>query len=653
MSVHFGVDYYPEHWPEERWETDARLMRDMGVEVVRLAEFSWHKLEPADGVFDFAWLDRAIGILSQYGIKTVLGTPTAAPPLWMVNAHPEILPVDRTGRVRGFGGRHHDCQSNKTYREYIRRLVDKMSRHFSSSPDVIGWQIDNELGNSHKDLCFCQSCEKAFQEWLVRKYGTIERLNAEWGNAFWGQEADSFQDIPAPRITVVGENPSALLDWKLFHSDLIVDFLSFQEKIIRRNSPGKFITHNLMGFADVVNYYDLSASLDFVSHDNYPMIYGREDHVRPPHELSASFDFIRSVKQRPFWIMEEEAGITGQMEMGRNPAPGQLALWSLQAIAHGADCVVYFRWRTSAFGTEQYWHGILPHCGIPGRRYEELRSFIAKLSPLMDGIEGSMPEPEAAVFYSYREKYAMDEQKQSEGLSYLGQVLKYIKPLHDRNVSIDFVREDSDLGKYKLVIAPSVYITDKAIEDKFIDYVANGGHLALTMRTGVKDGSNLCKTDSFPPGRLSALTGALVEDYDPIGNDPVGLSYGGKAYGGTVWADILKLTDDGTEVLSRYTTGFYEGAAAITRKGGCYYIGTEPDDALTDRLVEDMLKASGIAMDNAGIELVKRGDFLFAINHSAEERPLPESKGYEIAAKSSPGSWLEGYGWAVLTRGRP
>lgn len=232
MGIHFGVDYYPEHWQRDRWETDAELMKEMGLTVVRMAEFSWHKLEPQEGKYDFAWLDDAIDLLGRYGIRTIVGTPTAAPPAWMANRYPEILPVDREGRIRGFGGRHHDCQSNAVYRGFVRKIVTAMAVHYKDNPNVIGWQPDNELGNSHHDLCMCESCRKNFQGWLEKKYGTVDRLNEAWGNAFWSQEYNEFSEVFTPRITVTGENPSAMLDWKCFCSDLIVDFMKEDRKSV-------------------------------------------------------------------------------------------------------------------------------------------------------------------------------------------------------------------------------------------------------------------------------------------------------------------------------------------------------------------------------------------------------------------------------------
>ena len=271
MNIRFGADYYPEHWDEKRLETDAKLMHDMGIDVVRMAEFSWSKLEPEKGIFQFDWLDNAINTLAKYNIRVVLGTPSAAPPAWIIEEIPDLLPLDSQGRVRGFGGRHHNCQSNIAYKEHIKRLVSKMAHHYKDNPNVIGWQIDNELGNSHNDLCHCKSCREHFQKWLQYKYKTIEQLNKEWGTNFWSQTYDKFEQIPTPMITPTSHNPSLLLDWKRFHSDLIVEFQQFQIDILREICPHQFITHNLMGFFNLIDYFDLADNLDFVSHDQYPM----------------------------------------------------------------------------------------------------------------------------------------------------------------------------------------------------------------------------------------------------------------------------------------------------------------------------------------------------------------------------------------------
>lgn len=400
MGIHFGVDYYPEHWPRERWETDAKLMQEMGVQVVRMAEFSWFKMEPAEGEFHFEWLEEAVALLDKYGIKSILGTPTAAPPAWIIEKNPEIQPIDRQGRRRHFGGRHHDCQSNQTYRAHIKRFVTAMSQKFADNPGVIGWQIDNELGNSHGDLCMCDSCKARFQKWLEEKYKTIEALNDAWGTAFWSQGYNSFSQVSTPLITAVGENPSAMLDWKCFCSDLIVDFAKWQADIIRENCPKHFITHNYMCFDNKVDYYDLGELLDFVSNDIYPAGHWQKQPHQPESELAASHDVIRGYKKKPFWMMEQQSGMAGWEIMGRALEPGQMSAWAMQSVAHGADAVVFFRWRTCAMGTEQYWHGILGHSGNPGRIYREAKQLTHTFAKYMDEFEGSMPNPEVAIVHN-------------------------------------------------------------------------------------------------------------------------------------------------------------------------------------------------------------------------------------------------------------
>lgn len=640
-QLHFGVDYYPEHWERSRWDKDAALMRDMGIQMVRMAEFSWHKLQPREDVFDFGWLDEAVELLGKQGIYTIVGTPTAAPPAWMVHKHPDIFPVDREGRIRGFGGRHHDCQSNPTYRSYIRKLVTKMAEHYGQNPYVIGWQPDNELGNSHQELCTCASCRRHFQKWLRRKYQTTEELNRAWGTAFWSQEYNDFEEVPAPRITVTGDNPSAMLDWKRFCSDLIVDFTREQVEIIRKYAKNQFITHNYMGFADKVDYYKLGELLDFVSHDQYPGgFYLPETPHERNHILAATLDVVRSYKNQPFWIMEQQSGITGWEIMGRAPAPGQLSLWAMQSIAHGADAVVFFRWRTCAMGTEQYWHGILPHSGNPGRRYEELQDFIHEVNPLMEKLHGSMPQAQVGIVFSFEQEYAFQIQPHHKDLSYTGQVQKYYRALYERNIPADFVPEQGDFSKYKLLLAPLQYLMSPELEEKYLDFVRQGGHLLLTMRTGVKDKTNLCMTEGELPGRLSEAAGVEVLDYDCLRDTQVKVLFEQEEFVANIWSDLLRLLP-GTETLATYGSEFYEGEPCITAhaygKGICYYVGTEPGEALMDRLLAQICKNAGaepILPPVTDVECMVRENgrerFLFVLNHAGETRSYQAPEGYRL-----------------------
>jgi beta-galactosidase len=664
--MHFGVDYYPEHWPESRWETDAELMRDMRIEVVRLAEFSWQKLEPALGRFDFGWLDRALAVLAGRGIKAVLGTPSAAPPAWIIEANPEILPVDSSGVTRGFGGRHHDCQSNPTYRAHIARIVTAMADHYGKNPQIVGWQIDNELGNSHADLCHCASCSRAFRSWLKKKYGSINELNRRWGTAFWSQGYDAFDQVPSPRITPNGHSPSLLLDWRRFHSELIVDFHRFQSAIIRERAEGQFITHNLMGFADLVDYFDLARDLDFASHDQYVMGFwekppdGENPHARVSgaHRDAAALDLIAGLKRRTFWIMEQQAGATGWEIMGSGPEPGQLALWAAQSIAHGSDTVVFFRWRTCTFGTEQYWHGILPHSGIPGRRYRELKSLTEKLAPVMDHFAGALPGAEAALFFSYEQNWAFKIQPHHPELDYVNQVLAYYRAFFERNIPVDFVNEHVELGAYKLVIAPLLHLSSPALEARFADYVRGGGRLVLTMRTGVKNQDNVCMSDHPLPGAYGSLLGIEISEYDCLRNGPVPVMFDGKVFSGSKWRDLIELK--GAKNLASCAGGPYSGNAIITEaeagKGKAWYVGTEPDQALMAAFMKVVIAEAGISSlgdTPAGVELARRRtgktDYLFALNHTAEEKRLQVPHGWKPLVG---GTVLGSYGFSVFAAAR-
>lgn len=659
-KLHFGVDYYPEHWERERWDTDAALMQKMGIQMVRMAEFSWHKLQPAEDTFDFGWLDEAIELLGKYGIYTIVGTPTAAPPAWMVHKHPDILPVDRQGRVRGFGGRHHDCQSNPVYREYIRKLVTQMAKHYGDNPYVIGWQPDNELGNSHQELCTCDHCRQRFQAWLQKKYGTTEALNQSWGTAFWSQEYNDFAEVPAPRLTVTGENPSAMLDWKRFCSDLIVDFTGEQTEIIRTYAKNQFITHNYMGFADKVNYYKLGELLDFVSHDQYPGgFYLPETPHEKNHILAATLDVVRSYKNQPFWIMEQQSGITGWETMGRAPEPGQLSAWAMQSIAHGADAVVFFRWRTCAMGTEQYWHGILPHSGNPGRRYEELQEFIHEMQPLMDNLQNSMIKSEAGIVFSFEQEYAFQIQPHHRDLSYIGQVQKYYRALYEQNIPVDFVPADGDFQKYRLLIAPLQYLMSPELEDKYMEYVRQGGHLVLTMRTGVKDMNNLCMTEFELPGRLAQLAGVEVLDYDCLRDDEVNVLFEGESLQAYIWSDLMRLLP-GTKVLASYNSQFYAGEPCMTEhsygKGICYYVGTQPGDVLMDKFMAQICRKAGvnsILPPVAEVECTIRENdkerFLFVINHARETKNYQVLQGWKLIKGRQVGS-LEAFETQILSK---
>lgn len=671
----FGVDYYPEHWPEERWEIDASLMEELGLKVVRMAEFSWHKMEPSEGSYQFDWLEKAVNLLGKHGISTVLGTPSAAPPAWMVRKHPEILPEGPDGIKRGFGGRHHDCQSNEIYRYYIKKMVTQMAQRFKNNPYVVGWQIDNEFGNSHYDLCMCDSCAKSFRVWLKKKYENVDNLNRDWGTCFWSQEYNDFSEVEPPRKTACGANPSQLLDWKRFHSDLICEFSALQSNIIREICPKEhFITHNCMGFSDVVSYYDLSKQLDFASHDLYPGGYWRGIDTITPAEIGAELDGIRGITGKPYWIMEQQSSITGWETMGRAPKPGQIPLWAVDSIAHGADTVVFFRWRSCSVGTEQYWHGILPHSGIPSRAYEEIKGLIEDMAPVMEDFEGSVPKSKVAIVRSYEQGWAMEVQPNAAKVDYYSQLNAYYKALFDRNISVDFVPETADLSRYKLVIVPLWYLSSDETAKRYEDYVKNGGHIVFTMRAGVKDERNICNTEAPLPGNLSELLGINVVEYDPLNankikveilNGTCGKSGGEEAKTvenfGSKWADVLSLK--GAEPIAVYKDEWYSGEAAVSvndfGKGKAYYVGTEPSEGLMAELAEIWTREASVNTSvscgikaEKGLEVAVRETdkkrWYFFLNHTGETKSVTVPPELDLIAGGYDGIEVMPYGYAVF-----
>lgn len=620
--LYYGVDYYPEHWPEERWEIDASLMESAGINVARLAEFAWVKLEPKEGYYDFSWLDKAIDILGRYNIKIVLGTPTASPPMWLVKKYPQVLPRDKDGHIMGPGGRRHYCYNSPEYRELSRKIVTAMAEHYKDNPNVIGWQIDNELGCHESNRCYCDNCLVKFREWLKKKYGTIENLNNSWGTIFWSQTYTDWDEVIIPRRTVGAHNPSLLLDFLRFVSDSTIEYQNLQVEILRKVCPDKFITHNFMGLFGGLDYYKLAETLDFVSWDNYPRFRGQPD----PARIALSHDVMRGVNRgKPFWIMEEQSGAAGWEIFGSHPLPGEIRLWSYQGIAHGADAIVYFRWRTCRFGTEEYWHGVLDHDGIPRRRYEEVKKMGEEVKTLTE-IEGSTYKAETAIIYSYDIRWAFEIQPNNPNFSYMEQIQKYYTGLFNQHVPVDIVHPLADLSRYKLVIAPSLYLMTQEIRENLERYVENGGTLVVTLRSGVKDWNNVV-TDKTLPGELAELLGIEIEEYLSMAPDE---QYHIKGVGPekfTCKAICEYVKPKSAEVLAFYEDGPFAGKPVVTinkfGSGEAIYVGADVDIECIEYLLFWLItrsKVDIIAMGSRDVEVTirenKNGTFIFLLNHS-------------------------------------
>lgn len=663
--IRFGADYYPEQWAqwlpegEDRWEVDAQMMEEAGLNTVRLAEFAWGLLEPAQDHFDFAWLDRAIDLLARHGISVILCTPTPTPPPWLLAAHPDITQIRADGRREGPGTRREACANHPLYQERSRIICEAMAKHFGENPNVIGWQTDNEFGCHDSTQCYCDHCEAAFRQWLRDRYGDLETLNERWGGAFWGEVYADWTHIPAPTRSAAERSPSHLLDYHRFSSDSWVTYQQKQIDILREHCPGRFITHNLMGFFSDLNYYDLAENLDFVSWDNYHY-YGATTAL-----VAAAHDLMYGIKRRPFWVMEQQVGQINWSMVNPLPAPDFVRLKTWQGIAHGADGIVYFRWRQAIAGSEQYHSGLLDYAGRRTMGYEEAKGIAEELKRLSPVIEGTRPRADVAILVDYESRWVLQMQPHNKfatdnvPMSYVsaspalraernehrepqplvGQAhgaWAYIAPyasLWEQNVPVVLTSPDFDLSEYKVVIAPHLNVMRPEVAENLKRFVAGGGTLILGPRAAFKDEDNRLFTDP-QPGLLAELTGATVWAIDSLEPDRIGtLRWEGvqPAHRTEValWAELLDPGD--AEVLAWYASGWYSNRAAITRKrhasgGSVIYVGCMGSNELYDNLLGWLLPQVGVApllAPLAGVEaMVREADdgrrVHFIINHSAQ-----------------------------------
>lgn len=589
-----GVNYYPEQWPEELWESDADRMKEIGVEVVRLAEFAWGKLEPEEGNYDFTWLDQVIQLFQDRGIQVILGTPTCTPPQWMFYRYPEIIQVDPTGHRVATGVRGHRCMNQPVYLDFCHKMITKMVSRYRSWEAVIAYQIDNELEANH---CRCKVCQEQFRNWIREKYSTVEEVNRAYGNTVWSGEYSSFEEISAPMGTQLRwMNPSLHLDYQRYASDSTVQYARRQAAWIRENDPEARITTNTWFCEHIPDWYDLFGDLDFVSYDNYPTTNISENR-RELYSHAFHLDLMRGILGKPYWIMEQLSGAMGSwMPMSRAPKPGMIRGYALQAFAHGADVVLHFRWRTAGSGAEMYWQGILDSSNVPGRRYREFQELCQAVQELPQ-LEGAMPDNKVAILYSAVQDYAFQVQHQAEGMYYL----ENLKSWHDAftclGVGVDIISWDAPLDHYDIVVAPNLLIKEDKVVRQLYDFTAHGGTLILTNRCGVKDEYNQCMAEPIP-SVYRDLAGVTVTEYDPLGETQQLLEirhsawrdYCGKWRSRVTgsqepqrdccsrWCDLLEVTQDAVDILAVYGEEFYRGMPAVTRHryedGNCYYQGT-------------------------------------------------------------------------------
>ncbi len=669
-----GTDYYPDQTPESLWEQDTGAMAAMGITNVRMAEFAWALLEPQEGHFDFSWLQRSVQLLHAHGIAVILGTPSAAPPPWLTAKYPEVLMVNDHGVTLNPGGRRFTCPTNETYRRLATRMASEMARAFASTPGVIGWQIDNELTLGDSARCYCRFCRAGFQKWLEQRYGSLSALNKLWGTVFWSQTYTDFAQIPVPLPSGAPANPGLALDYDRYQSYANVTFLEEQLGVLRKLCPTHFVTTNNVGGLVDTNLRDLCRNLDFFSADNYPGFFsiymnGPDSGTSLPGEMMApivsfTLDSSRSVKDgEPFLVMEEQVGKSGQPFFSPQPEPGQVRLWTFQAIAHGAMGINYFRWDTANFGAEEYWHGLLKHDRSPSLSFDEVRRTIRELKALGPDVLGARYSADVALCVDPTSDWALTIQPGQPKLKYSSEILAWYGAIAASHAGVDIVDARKDLSRYKILFAPVMYVVSPAQAQQIRTFVQGGGTFIAGFRLGVKDEHSRI-VDTPLPGLLRDVMGVKLLDYQPIYSEKQGVRFHGRLAGREaechIWADILE--PGRAEVLATYTGGDYSGKTAITwhafGKGQAIYVGAHLEAADLGRVLVTLMAASGVkgAVEApTGVEVTRResahGPITFIMNHTSKPQSIQiagSSKDLLTGAMHSGTITLDPYGVCVL-----
>lgn len=646
-----GSAWYPEQWPEERWAEDLRLMKAQGANVVRIGEYAWSRMEPAEGVYDFTWLQRAVRLAAKYDIKVVVGTPTDTPPAWLTGKYPDTLRIDTNGVRAGHGGRRQFSISSPRYRAMARDIVGRMADAVGAEPNVIGWQI----GNEHTEESYDPAARDAWHTWLKAKYGTLDRLNDLWATAYWSQTYSDWDQVP---FNAGVNNPGLMLDLKRFITDQWVSFQGNQGDVLRAKLPTRaFITTNLggLGWANRFDRYAINRGLDVASWDDYVGT-GHLDAYRN----GAVNDLVRGWKRQNFWVMETQPGFVNWAPVSNMLYPGETRALAWQTVGHGADAVLFWQWRNALNGQETLHGSLVGADGKPLPIYAEAARIGADFAKASAALAGTSPNAQVAILQDYDSRWAVDFQPLTKDYDQIGVLLDYYRPLKDALGSVDVVAAAAPLDGYKVVVAPTLNVIPEDLARRLAAYVRGGGHLILGPRTGLKDEYNRLDT-TRQPGPLGGLLGAQVEQFYAL-DEPVAVD-GGTA---SIWAEDLSITAPDAKAVLRYgkTNGWLDGhPAVVTRRvgrGSISYFGALFDKDVTAKLIDQALADAKVTRDLAtppDVELMTREGhgrrIVILINHgrTAQHVALPATMADVLNGGTTQALDLAPEGVAVLQTG--
>ncbi len=547
-------------------------MKEAGVSVVRLGHMAWSRIEADDNYYNLRWLNRVMDILFKHGIKVVLAIPTGSPPPWLVHKFPEILPVDAQGRRLQPGTYNHRCFLNKHYHDYARNFTMRLTKEIWGHRAILGWQIDGKIG-AHR--CYCETCQRAFLDWLKNRYKTVERLNAEWGTVAWGHEYTDFIQIPLPwqntgaARDLRANHPSLILDFWRFSAHVVSEFVREQAVIVQRFTTRQFITLDCDEAWAGQNCFELAKSVDFVSCGTFV----------GPESLPFRHDVFFGIKQKDFWVMEHPIGAFGWNALGPSPRPGEARMRAWQAIGHGANTILFSPWRSSPSGTIQLAEGVLSHDGVPQRRYAEVKRMGEELNRINPSLESTQPRREVAILWDHEQQWALQIQPQTKGTGLDNEEIArwFHRALQRIGLNCELVGWKQDFTPFKLLLLPPQYMIDPERAEKLTQYVAAGGSAVVSTRSGIKNLRNVNYAEPAP-ATLRELLGIEVIDADVLGDDRSNLVRltSGEEFAALRWCDVLALK--GAEACGHYAQEFYKDSAALTvhahGKGKAYYVAT-------------------------------------------------------------------------------